>query len=161
MMISSLKTRIALLICGQALLCWLDVYLISKISWIGKLGIATVHKEYRLLRSDWKTFLLLFSLQIVLIASLTVVRTKCPRRIATLVTSMLLTLGAVGLFLTFRDFIYTYTHRLLKERFHLGFYLFWIGWIGTCIFYLAIKDKKDPALFPLDPNTPTLPESTI
>jgi hypothetical protein len=160
-MISSFKTRIALLISGQALLCWLDVYLISKISWIGKLGIATVHKEYRLLRSDWKTFLLLFSLQIVLIAGLTVVRTKCPRRIATLVTSMLLTLGAIGLFLTFRDFIYTYTHRLLKERFHLGFYLFWLGWIGTCIFFLAIKDKKDPALFPLDPNTPTLPESTI
>ena len=67
-MISSLKTRLALLTCGQAFLCWLDVYLISKISWIGKLGIATVHKEYRLLRSDWKTFLLLFSLQIVLIA---------------------------------------------------------------------------------------------
>jgi hypothetical protein len=160
-MISSLKTRIVLLTCVQALLCWLDVYLISKISWIGKLGIATVHKEYGLLRSDWKTFLLLFSLQIVLIASLTVVRTKCPRRIAALVISMLLTLGAVGLFLTFRDFIYTYTHRLLKERFHLGFYLFWIGWIGTCVFFLAIKDKKDPALFPLDPNTPMLPESTI
>ena len=160
-MISPLKTRIALLISGQALLCWLDVYLISKISWIGKIGIATVHKEYRLLRSDWKTFLLLFSLQIVLIASLTVVRAKCPRRIATLVTAMLLTLGVVGLFFTFQDFIYTYTHRLLKERFHLGFYLFWIGWIGTCIFFLAIKDKKDPAPFPLDPNTPTLQESTI
>jgi hypothetical protein len=125
------------------------------------LGIATVHKEYRLLRSDWRTFLLLFSLQIVLIASLTVVRTKCPRRIATLVTAMLLTLGAVGLFFTFRDFIYTYTHRLLKERFHLGFYLFWIGWIGTCIFFLALKEQKDSAPFPLDPNTPTIPESMI
>jgi len=143
-MISPLKTRIALLISGQALLCWLDVYLISKISWIGKIGIATVHKEYRLLRSDWKTFLLLFSLQIVLIASLT--------------------LGAVGLFFTFQDFIYTYTHRLLKERFHLGFYLFWIGWIGTCIFFLATKDEKDPAPFPLDPNTPAaacLPDTMI
>ena len=79
----------------------------------------------------------------------------------TILYSLLLMLGAVGLFLTFRDFIYTYTHRLLKERFHLGFYLFWIGWIGTCVFFLVVKDKKDPAPFPLDPNTPTLPESTI
>jgi hypothetical protein len=156
-----LKTRIALLIACQALLCWLDVYLISKISWIGRLGIATVHKEYRLLRSDWKTFLLLFSLQVILIIILIVIRTRRQQKLTTLVVSFLLMLGAIGLFLTFRDFIYTYTHRLLKERFHLGFYLFWLGWIGTCIFFLMIKDKKDPALFPLDPNTPTMPESIV
>jgi hypothetical protein len=156
-----LKTRIVLLIACQALLCWLDVYLISKISWIGKLGIATVHKEYRLLRSDWKTFLLLFSLQVILIIILIVIRTRRQQKLTTLVASFLLMLGAIGLFLTFRDFIYTYTHRLLKERFHLGFYLFWLGWIGTCIFFLTIKDKKDPALFPLDPNTPTMPESIV
>lgn len=160
-MISSFKTRIALLTLCQALFCWLDVYLISKISWIGKLGIATVHKEYRLLRSDWKTFLLLFSLQIILILILIVVRTKRPQKILTLVASLLMMLGAVGLFLTFLDFIYTYTHRLLKERFHLGFYLFWVGWIGTCIFFLALKEQKDSAPFPLDPNTPTIPESMI
>jgi len=156
-----LKTRIALLITCQALLCWLDVYLISKISWIGRLGIATVHKEYRLLRSDWKTFLLLFSLQVILIIILIVIRTRRRQKLTTLVASFLLMLGAIGLFLTFRDFIYTYTHRLLKERFHLGFYLFWLGWIGTCIFFLAIKDKKDPALFPLDTNNPTMPESIV
>jgi hypothetical protein len=154
------KTRIGLLIGCQALLCWLDVYLISKISWIGKIGIATVHKEYRLLRSDWKTFLLLFSLQVILIIILAVIRTR-PQKISTLVTSLLLMLGAVGLFLTFRDFIYTYTHRLLKERFHLGFYLFWIGWIGNCIFFLALKEQKDLASFPLDPNTPTIEESIV
>ncbi len=156
----TLKTWITLLIACQALLCWLDVYLISKISWIGKLGIATVHKEYRLLRSDWKTFLLLFGLQIILIITLMVIRTKRPG-IKTLVISLLLTLGALGLFLTFRDFIYTYTHRLLKERFHLGFYLFWMGWIGTCIFFLTLKEQKDSGPFPLDPNTPTMPESII
>lgn len=153
-MTSSLKTRLALVISCQALLCWLDVYLISKISWIGKIGIATVHKEYRLLRSDWKTFLLLFTLQLILILLLSVIRTKRPQRVTTLVASLLLMAGAVGLFLTFRDFIYTYTHRLLKERFHLGFYLFWIGWIGTCVFFLVLKDEKDPAPFPPDPNTP-------
>jgi len=149
-----------LLISCQALLCWLDVYLISKISWIGKIGIATVHKEYRLLRSDWKTFLLLFTLQFILILLLSIIRTKRPQKVITLVASLLLMVGAVGLFLTFRDFIYTYTHRLLKERFHLGFYLFWIGWIGTCVFFLVVKDKIDPAPFPLDPNTPNTPALT-
>src|ERR1700761_4389959 len=122
-----LLSRIALLIGCQAFLCWLEVYLISKISLIGKIGIAAFYHQYRILRSDWKTFLILFSLQVILIAVLLIIKTKTSRRILVLVTSILLLIGVMGLGVTFQDFMLVYSHRLLKERFHLGFYLFWVG----------------------------------
>lgn len=119
------------------------------------MGIATVHKEYGMLRSGWKTFLLLFSIQLVIIITLSIVEKRFPKRISVIVTSILLILGAIGLFVTFRDFLYTYTHRLLKERFHTGFYLFWVGWVATCLFFVIRLTRKRPdGAFPLDPNTP-------
>ncbi len=151
------KPRIPLLILCQALLSWLEAYLISKISLIGRVGIATVHKEYRLLRSGWKTFLLLFSIQLALILFLHFIQKKYPKKITTTLTSGLLLLAVLGLVVTFQDFLHTYTHRLLKERFHLGFYLFWLAWIGSCVFFLLTKDGKKPkdtSPFPLDPGIP-------
>ncbi|MHA4808070.1 hypothetical protein ACX0G9_08180 [Flavitalea flava] len=160
----NLKTRIRqrsgsllpLLVLCQGLLSLLEAYLISKISVIGRIGIATVHKEYRLLRSGWKTFLLLFGIQVTIIIILYIVQKKNVKKITTLVTSILLLLGVLGLCVTFQDFLHTYTHRLLKERFHLGFYLFWLGWVGTCLYFLVttLKETKNTELFPLDPNSP-------
>jgi len=148
-------SRISLLVACQALLCWLETWLILKISFIGKIRIATVHKEYGMLRSGWKTFLLLFSIQLVIIITLSVIEKRLPKRISVIVTSVLLLLGVIGLFITFQDFLYTYTHRLLKERFHTGFYLFWVGWVATCLFFvIRLTRKRSAATFPLDPNTP-------
>jgi glucan phosphoethanolaminetransferase (alkaline phosphatase superfamily) len=145
-----------LLLLTQGLFCVLEAYLISKISLIGKIGIATVHKEYKLLRSGWKTFLLLFGIQASIILILYIIQKKNTKKITTLVISILLLLGILGLFVTFQDFLHTYTHRLLKERFHLGFYFFWLAWIGTCLYFLVTthKETKNTGLFPLDPNSP-------
>jgi hypothetical protein len=150
------RPRIPLLILAQALFCWLQTYLILKISFLGRVGIATVHREYKVLRSGWKTFLLLFLIQLVLIIMLEVTLKKFTRKITIIVTSLFLSAAALGLFVTFDDFLHTYTHRLLKERFHLGFYLFWLGWIGTCLFFLIPLVKKQAIPFPQDPNTPNL-----
>jgi len=149
--------RISLLVLCQVFLCWLEAYLISKISLIGRVGIATVHQEYKLLRSGWKTFLLLLTIQIAVIFLLNLIQKKYSKKVMTVAASSLLALATLGLFVTFQDFLHTYTHRLLKERFHLGFYLFWLAWIATCTFFLVIKDgkkAKDAAPFPLDPNIP-------
>ena len=153
------RPRIYLLVLSQLLLCWLEAYLISKISLIGRVGIATIHKEYRILRSGWKTFLLLFSIQMAIIATLYILRKKYPKKITTLAASVLLMLAFIGLLTTLEDFLHTYTHRLLKERFHLGFYIFWLSWIGSCLFFLIIPH---PALvptpaFPVDPASPSSP----
>jgi hypothetical protein len=120
-------------------------------------GIATIHREYRLLRSGWKTFLLLFGIQIAIIITLNIIQKKVSRKSMILTASLLLGVAAIGFFITFQDFLHTYTHRLLKERFHLGFYLFWMGWMGSCIFFLANSREikiKDTKPFPLDTNTP-------
>ena len=153
------RSRIYLLVLSQLLLCWLEAYLISKISLIGRVGIATIHKEYSILRSGWKTFLLLFGIQMVIITTLYTIRKKYPKKITTLAASVLLTLAFIGLLTTLEDFLHTYTHRLLKERFHLGFYIFWLSWIGSCLFFLIIPH---PALvpapaFPVDPASPSSP----
>ena len=136
------RQKISILILCQAALCWLAAYLISKISLFGRLGIATVHKEYRLLRSGWKTFLLFFSIQVPLIILLSLIQKNFSRKLMISAATLLLILGVWGLWTTYSDFLHTYTHRLLKERFHLGFYIFWIGWMGTCIFFMVISYRK-------------------
>ena len=42
-----------------------------------------------------------------------------------------------GLWATYSDFRTDFTHNILKERFHLGAYLFWVGWISISLFLLA------------------------
>jgi len=51
-------------------------------------------------------------------------------------------LAAAGLFFTWYDFRHTITHRLLGERFHIGAYLFWIGWMIISLFYLTQQKKE-------------------
>ncbi len=137
-------SRIAILVFSQALLCALATYLVSRISLIGKIGVALFYKEYKLLRSGWKTFLLFFGVQLIIILILYLVHRKQPRKKAMLVSGALLVAGTLGLLITYYDFQHTYAHRLLKERFHLGFYLFWLGWMGTCIFFLVTGNDKRP-----------------
>jgi len=139
----------------QALLSWLEAWLISKISFVGRVGIATIHKEYGFLRSGWKTFFLLFGIQAAIIIALNIIQKKLPKKTTLIITSTLLLLGAIGLFITYQDFRHTYTHRILKDQFHLGFYLFWLGWIGSCLFFIIhLLWKRADATFPLDPNMP-------
>lgn len=132
----------AILIGVQAFLCILEAYLISKISLIGKIGIAMFYKQYRFLRSGWKTFLLLFGIQLLLILLLHLAKKRLPARKANYTAAVFLILAIMGLWGTYYDFQYTFSHRLLKEKFHLGFYLFWLGWMGSCVYYLAVKPAK-------------------
>jgi hypothetical protein len=169
--------RIYTLLLCQLLLCLLETYLISKISLIGKIGIATVHHEYALLRSFWKTYLLLSLLQVALIITLYILGKRSPKKITNLVSTVLFVVGLLGLLVTFQDFLHTYTHRLLKERFHLGFYIFWLSWMSSCLFFLfsgktmpfpskeaapfpagdaALIPTRDAPTFPADPDAPTL-----
>lgn len=136
----------SILIGCQAFLCIVEAYLISKISLLGKIGIAMFYKQYRFLRSGWKTFLLLFIIQLLLILLLDIVKKRLPAQKAMYTMAVFLILAVLGLWGTYYDFQYTFSHRLLKEKFHLGFYLFWLAWMGTCIYYLLQKPSKEEAL---------------
>jgi hypothetical protein len=50
----------------------------------------------------------------------------------------------LGLYFTYQDFRHTASHRWLGERFHLGGYLFWVGWIIISIYHLM--DRPRPGL---------------
>ena len=148
--------RIHILVICQVFFSFLQAYLISRISLIGRIGIATIHKEYALLRSGWKTFLLIFGIQLAIILLLAILQKKVRRKTITLTASILIALAVLGLLYTYYDFQYTFSHKLLKERFHLGFYLFWLGWISSCIFFIvtANAEKKEETIpWPEDKNS--------
>lgn len=128
--------KLAILLGIQGFLCMLEAYLISKISLLGRIGIAMFYKQYRFLRSGWKTFLVLLLIQVLLVLSLNMAKKWLPAVKARYAAVLLLVLAIIGLWGTYYDFQYTFTHRLLKEKFHLGFYLFWLAWMGTCVCFL-------------------------
>ena len=127
---------VAILAVCQALFTGLQVYLVSKISTIGKIGIALFYHEYRVFRNGWQTFLLFYGIQLAVILLLYFTRKKSGARLAMIVSSTVIFSALAGLLLTYNDFKFTYSHRLLKERFHLAFYLFWLGIMATGIFFL-------------------------
>src|SRR5690606_32294810 len=63
--------------------------------------------------------------------------------------------GAVGAYFTYLDFTTT-SHRMMKENFHAGGYLFWAAWMLTCLYFLFVsRQKKQPASIPNTEQKPS------
>ena len=117
-------------------------WLMSHMSWIGRVGINLIHKEYKFLKVWYQgggvvlaVLLLLFLLQWLARRRLSANGGKGVQMICILI-------GLGGLFLTYSDFRSDFSHNILKERFHLGAYLFWIGWISIGLYLLAVPERK-------------------
>ena len=80
----------------QALLSLISGVLISKMSFIGKIGISTMYREYTIFKTWWKTALLLLVIQLVLIAVLQLFRTKVSVSFSRLLAFLLIVLGGIG-----------------------------------------------------------------
>ncbi|MFV0154975.1 hypothetical protein OBK20_02925 [Empedobacter falsenii] len=116
--------------------------MISKMSYIGKVGITIIYNEYTILKSWWKTALLLFAIQAIIFVVLSVWKMKTTKRLKQLLLPLIfLSIGIIGLIYTYYDFTET-SHRLLKKTFHFGFYIFWLTWFGNCIFFMSKQKKK-------------------
>ncbi len=118
----------------------LSGYLMSKASFVGRVGINFFYKEYKFLKIWWQGALLVFiALLLVLLAHRAAQKMTSKSRLLT--QAVLLIVAFIGLYLTYSDFRHTLSHRLLGERFHLGAYLFWLGWIVISVTYLFSRKR--------------------
>lgn len=115
--------------------------LLSKASLVGRTGINLFYKEYKFLKIWWQGALFIFTTLLLLLLLQGLVQKIASKRTAKLVHISSIALAAIGLYFTYNDFRHTLSHRLLGERFHLGGYLFWFGWLAISFFYLF---KKQP-----------------
>ena len=114
---------------------------LSKSTFVGKVGINLLHREYAFLNTWWKGALLIWVVWIVLEIIQHRIWKKYSRNINLTVQSTFIALAITGLYFSYLDFR-TFSHGLLGERFHLGGYLFWIGWCIISIFFLQMRNDK-------------------
>lgn len=131
--------RTSLLVVFLTALAALSGYLMSKASFIGRLGMTYVYKEYKFLKTWWKGALAVFVVWMIVLIIQAIVEKKLSQQKATIVHVIFILLALVGLYFTYSDFQHTTSHRWLKERFHIGAYLFWLGWIIISVFCIVQK----------------------
>ena len=120
-------------------------YLLSKASLVGKAGISLFYKQYKFLKVWWQAGLLLFVIWMLLFFLQGMAQKRLSNRAARLIHIAGIGAAFVGLYFTYQDFRHNIAHRWLGERFHLGGYLFWLGWIAISVFYL-IESKNQKLL---------------
>ena len=135
--------RNILLLFLLALLSLLSGYLMSKASWIGRVGISLLHQEYNLLKIWWQGAIAVFIIELLFFVLHNFIHRRLPVVPGRILHFVLLLAALGGLYLTYDDFTNDFSHHLLKWRFHLGFYLIWVGWMITCISFL-FKKKHQP-----------------
>jgi hypothetical protein len=134
-----------------AVLSVVSGYLMSKASWIGRVGMTFFYKEYNLLKIWWQGAIAVFIMLILLFVLHSFIHMKLRIAGARALHFLLLLLAVGGLYLTYDDFTNELSHRMLGWRFHYGFYLSWADWMLICIFFLF--KKKPPTDFPIDPGS--------
>ncbi|MBN9484325.1 MAG: hypothetical protein BGO70_12580 [Bacteroidetes bacterium 43-93] len=114
-------------------------YMIHKMSWLAKVGIRWVYREYDIFKSWPKTSLMEFVVLMLLLAVHNAIFKYATVRNATISFIASVIIALFGLYYTYNDFRHELSHRLAGERFHIGFYLFWLGWIIIGLYSLARK----------------------
>ncbi len=125
-----------------ALFSLLTGYLLSAISFTGKAGISLFYTEYQFLKTWWKGALLVFVVWIVLFTILHTISKIVSKAASGIIFTVSLLTALTGLLFSYADFRNSLSHRWLGERFHLGIYLFWLGWMAIVLFLLL--KKKTP-----------------
>lgn len=138
------KTSFLLLLTGLAVLCG---YLLSRASLIGRAGISVFYKEYTFLKTWWQGAGVVLAVWLLLFWVQGLVQQKTRAATARYVHFAAIVAAVLGLFFTYQDFRNTLSHRLLGERFHLGGYLFWLGWMLISLYYLT--RRRAPAAAPV------------
>ena len=151
-----MKRKFLLLPLLMVLACFAG-YLLSKASLVGRVGISVFYKQYKFLKTWWQGGLLIFAVWVLLFFVQGFAQRKLSPTAAKMLQGAAVIAALAGLYFTYRDFQHTTAHRWLGERFHLGGYLFWIGWIIISVFYLAEKPKVISSVTNSPANDPSQP----
>lgn len=114
---------------------------LSKATIVGKVGIHFLHREYAFLNSWWKGALFVWGVWIILEIIQYRVWRKYRPSINLMVQASCIFLAVLGLVYTYFDFR-TFSHSLLGQRFHIGGYLFWIGWCIISNFFIKLRNDE-------------------
>lgn len=126
-----------------AIFSLIDGYLLSAISFVGKTGINLFYTEYKFLKSWWKGALLVFIVWMLLFSIQSYFQKKTSKGTSKIVHAVSLIIAVIGGFLSYVDFRNSVSHRWLGEQFHVGVYLFWLGWMAISIFLLTDRKSVD------------------
>lgn len=119
-------------------------WLMSQPSLVGKVGIDLFYKEYQFLRTWWQGSMVVFSVLIFLTLLQGFIFLRSGRKKNNWIQVFMILLALGGLYLSYYDFHHTTTHRWLRERFHIGAYIFWMSWIIISIYYMTIVKNETP-----------------
>lgn len=145
-----MRKKIFTLIIIQALLAMTSAILFSKMSFVGRLGIRLVYKQYQILKDPVKTSFLLFGLQIVLLLILVLFKYFTSKKLSIFVSIVLILIGIIGSIYTYYDFSMT-SHKHMRLYFHFGGYTFWFGWFISC-FTILFSKLNDNVEQPVNQN---------
>ncbi len=115
--------------------------LTAGVSLIGKIGISFFYQQFSFFQSWWQSSLVCLALMLIVGIVLYFIDRSVSgmKRKVVLIACFLFFLA--GLYFTFRDFRTDLAHRWLGERFHVGVYLYWIGF-GIISLFFALTEKK-------------------
>ncbi|MTG96674.1 cytochrome d ubiquinol oxidase subunit II [Myroides sp. BIT-d1] len=135
--------NITILALVQLILSYVSAELMGRMSFIGRQGINFVYTQYTVLKTPWKTALIIFSIQLILILILAMFKFFTARYISITVIVFALLAGFAGAYYTFLD-LTTTSHKTMGTMFRIGSYLFWGSWTITCLFFMFLRKKKLP-----------------
>jgi uncharacterized membrane protein YozB (DUF420 family) len=119
--------------------------LLSKMSFLARTAMNVFKKKYyyySFMKIWWQGALFTFLFLLLLLGLQVFLQKRLSKHKASLLHLFCLFLAILGLYFTYADFRSNLSHRWAGERLHLGFYLFWIGWICSSLFLLWDNTKR-------------------
>jgi hypothetical protein len=116
--------------------------LLSNASFVGRTGITLFFREYGFLKVWWQAALAVFSVWMALLLVHRLVQQLLCENISRTLHVAALMVAGTGLYFTYYDFRHALSHRLLGQSFHLGGYLFWIGWMLISLSHLWQQNNQ-------------------
>lgn len=137
-----MKASFITLILIQAIIALISAYLISQMSFVGRMSINLYYKEYGIFKDIIRTAILLFSIQFCLVIFLYLCKKFVHQYLYIAIIIIVISSILGGAYQSYLNFTMT-SHKHMRLLFHSGIYLFWFASLLSSMWIsIAIKNKK-------------------